>query len=208
MPFLFFDTETTGLPDFRAPSDAPQQPHLVQLAMILMDDALVERACVSVIVKPDGWVIPEEGPAAVHGITNAMANAVGVPEKVAVHLYHSLLYGTGAVGVAHNSDFDLRIMRIAMLRAGFTKEWLDARAPANYCTMKAATPIVNLPPTPKMVAAGFNKPKNASLSECIMHFFGETLEGAHDALVDVRACVRVYRHLTTPMAVDDAEHVL
>lgn len=200
---LCLDTETTGLPDFRAPSDADHQPHLVQLAMILLDDDLVERASVSVIVKPDGWVIPEEGPAAVHGITNAMANAVGIPEKVATDLYVSLMYGDQPkVAVAHNSDFDLRIMRIAMLRAGYDKAWQEARPLASYCTMKTATPIVNLPPTEKMLAAGFTKPKPPRLSECIMHFFGEELIGAHDALVDVRACVRVYRHLTTPV---DAE---
>lgn len=100
--------------------------------------------------------------------------------------------------VAHNLQFDLRIMRIAMLRAGLTKERLaemDAALPKGFCTCNASTPIVNLPPTPKMVAAGFNKPKQAKLSECIQHFFGEELVGAHDALVDVRACVRVFRHL-------------
>lgn len=208
MPILCLDTETTGLPDFRAPSDADHQPHLVQLAMVLLDDDLVERASVSLIVKPDGWVIPEEGPAAVHGITNAMANAYGVPEKVAAHLYGSLAYAPGVTLVAHNEPFDSKIMRSALLRAGWVKDWMDARKPVTYCTMKAATPIVNLPPTPKMVAAGFNRPKNASLTECVLHFFGETLEGAHDALVDVRACLRVYRHLTTPTAEVDADIIV
>jgi DNA polymerase-3 subunit epsilon len=46
-----------------------------------------------------------------------------------------------------------------------------------------------------MLAAGFNKPKPPKLSECIQFFFNEELVGAHDALVDVRACVRVFRHL-------------
>jgi DNA polymerase-3 subunit epsilon len=63
--------------------------------------------------------------------------------------------------------------------------------------MEAAAPIVNLPPTERMLAAGFNKPKAPKLEECIHHFFGETLAGAHDALVDVRACARVYFHLQT-----------
>jgi DNA polymerase III subunit epsilon len=49
---LFFDTETTGLPDFRAPSDAPQQPHLVQLACILATDEGETLERWQTIVKP------------------------------------------------------------------------------------------------------------------------------------------------------------
>lgn len=193
---LAFDTETTGLPDFRAPSDAEHQPHIVQLAMLLLEDDGTEAACIDLIVKPEGWTIPDEV-AAIHGITQEKALRVGISEKTAARLYANMLYGLGdhVTAVAHNAPFDLRIMRIAMLRAGFTKEWLDERDVTSFCTMRAATPIVNMPPTAKMVAAGFNKPKPPKLSECIQHFFGETLEGAHNALVDVRACVRVYQHL-------------
>jgi DNA polymerase-3 subunit epsilon len=46
-----------------------------------------------------------------------------------------------------------------------------------------------------MLAAGFTRAKQAKLSECITHFFNEDLTGAHDALVDVRACARVFFHL-------------
>lgn len=207
--FLAFDTETTGLPDWRAPSDADHQPHLVQLAMILIDETFTERASVSMIIKPDGWTIPEEGPAAVHGITNQMAMRYGVPERTAANLFAHYLYALDCTAVAHNAAFDLRIMRIALLRAGYSKERLDAREPRHFCTMRAATPIVNLPPTEKMIAAGFNKPKSASLTECVRHFFGEGLEGAHDALVDVRACVRVFRHLNqlAPPATEDEEAI-
>jgi DNA polymerase-3 subunit epsilon len=193
---LAFDTETTGLPDWRAPSESAHQPHLVQLAMILLDDDHTEQASVSLIIKPDGWTIPDDV-AALHGITTEKAHAFGVPEKLAARLFAEMLYATSARGVGHNVDFDMRIMRIALLRAGFDKSKLDARKPETFCTMKAATPVVNLPPTPKMVAAGFNKPKSATLTECIRHFFDEPLEGAHDALVDVRACVRLFRHLMT-----------
>lgn len=204
---VVFDTEATGLPDWRSPSDMPHQPHLVQLAAILLDDALVERGSLSLIIRPDGWTIPTEV-STIHGITTEMAMDLGVPEKQATRLFASMLYDTGAKAVAHNVDFDLRILRIAMLRAGYTKEQLDARKLETYCTMKAATPIVNLPPTPKMVAAGFNKPKSANLTECIKHFFDETLEGAHDALIDVRACLRVYRHLNPAAAVVDPGDVV
>lgn len=191
---LAFDTETTGLPDWRSPSDADHQPHLVQLAALLLDDDLTEHSHISVIVKPDGWTISKEIEE-LTGITHELACRVGIPEKLATRMFAAMLYDTGATVVAHNADFDLRIMRIACLRAGYTKERLDERKPQSFCTMKAATPIMNLPPTAKMVSAGFTKPKPPKLIECMQHFFGEGLDGAHNALVDVRACVRVYRHL-------------
>lgn len=194
--FLIFDTETTGLPDWRNPSDAEHQPHLVQLAMVLLDADLQERASVSLMIKPEGWTIPEEV-AKIHGITTDIATRFGVPERTAAKLYASMLYTTGAGVVGHNVKFDLRIMRIALLRAGYTKEQLDGREVEAFCTMTKCTPILNLPPTDKMRAAGFNKPKTPNLGECIKHFFGEELEGAHDAMVDVRACMRLFRHLRT-----------
>ena len=61
--------------------------------------------------------------------------------------------------------------------------------------MTSAAPIVNLPPTDRMRAAGRTGPKSPKLSECVQHFFSEEMIGAHDAMVDVRACARVFFHL-------------
>jgi DNA polymerase-3 subunit epsilon len=58
-----------------------------------------------------------------------------------------------------------------------------------------AVPVLNLPPTDKMRAAGFVKPKAPTLAECVRFLFDEELEGAHSAMVDCLACARVYREL-------------
>ncbi len=190
---LFFDTETTGLPDFKSPSNAEHQPHIVQFAAILVDPITrTERASIDVIVKPDGWTIPDEV-AAIHGITNEIAMACGVDERTVADLFFSLRE-QAVVEVAHNASFDRRIMRIAALRhLGMTREMIEVSESGKvFCTMKAAQPIVNLPPTERMLAAGFKGPKQPKLSECIRHFFDEDLDGAHNALVDVRACARIY----------------
>jgi DNA polymerase-3 subunit epsilon len=196
---LIFDTETTGLPDFRSPSDAPHQPHLVQLAMILADAAGTEREAVNVMIKPDGWTIPDDV-AKIHGIDQATAERFGIPESLAVHLFLAL-HIQCSTHVAHNLSFDRRIMRIAMLRAGMSREEVqEIEATNGACTLNATTRLLNLPPSEKMVAAGFNKPKPPKLAECIEFFFKEKLEGAHDAMVDVRACKRVHYHLQTMKA--------
>ena len=60
------------------------------------------------------------------------------------------------------------------------------------CTAKLATPICQIPPTAKMVKAGFNKFKTANPSEAYKHFTGRELENAHSAMADVMACRDVY----------------
>lgn len=191
---LFFDTETTGLPDWRSPSTEPHQPHLVQLAHILCEDDGTEVESANVIIRPDGWVIPDDV-AAIHGITTDIAMEKGIPMADAMEAFISGRRRAD-MRVAHNVSFDDRIMRIAMLRHGLEREEIEAlEAAQKFCTVNATTLLVNLPPTEKMVAAGFNKPKPPKLAECIRHFFGEDLDGAHDAMADVAACRRVYLHL-------------
>ena len=182
---LFYDTEATGFPNTRAPHDDERQPHIVQLAAILTEDDGTERA-------PQGWEIPAEA-AAVHGITTEMAARVGVSEAMAFACWNRLGF-LAKTHVAHNIAFEYLVMQIAEARLRPAIRSTTSKA-ARFCTMKAATPIVNLPPTAKMLAAGFNRPKSPQLGECVKHFFNEELAGAHDALVDVRACARVYFHL-------------
>jgi DNA polymerase III subunit epsilon len=193
---LVYDTETTGLPDFKARSADPSQPHLVQLALVTYDDLGVEFVARSMIVRPDGWIIPPEA-TAIHGITQERAMDEGIPEHEVVAAF-VVVQGSAAVRVAHNESFDRRIMRIAMTRAGYARDFIELiEARESFCTCNAAKPIVNLPPTDKMLAVGFKGPKSPSLIECMSHFFNEPLDGAHDALVDARACARLYHHLRT-----------
>ena len=189
MTILFFDTETTGFPNPSLSSADPLQPHCVQLAAILTEEDGTERAALNLIIKPDGWSISEAA-SSIHGITDDIASAYGIRETVAAASFYDLMQQADLL-VAHNIKFDAQIIVTMFVRA--KRDWsvLDAR----HCTMIQATPIVNLPPTDRMIAAGFNKPKAPKLSECVSHFFGEDLEGAHDALVDVRACARIFFHM-------------
>lgn len=185
---LVYDTETSGLVQNKLPHDHPLQPNLVQLGMVLVGHNEKEYATVEVIVRPEGYTIPDQA-AAVHGITTEVATAVGVPLIVAVALFSNLRKLAKRV-VAHNLPFDERVMMTAFHRCGR----LDESPPDQQrtCTMDLATPVLNLSPTAKMLAAGYDKPKPPSLKECHLHFFREELVGAHGALVDARACARVY----------------
>ena len=193
MKALVYDTETSGLPLFNEPSEDPRQPHLAQLGARLVD--LEKRSIIAtldVIIRPDGWVIPDDV-AAVHGITTAMAKDVGVSELVATHMLMEL-WSACDLRIAHNETFDARIMRIALKR--YADEVLpdpdDWKAGSAECTARRSTPICNLPPTAKMIAARRNHPKTPNLGEAFEFFTGRKLEGGHSALVDVDACMAVW----------------
>ena len=187
---IFYDTETTGLPLFSEPSEHPGQPHIVQLAACLVDlDTRNTIASMDVIIQPDGWTIPDEV-AAIHGITTEHAAAVGVPAKLALQLFLNL--ATGRLRIAHNEQFDARLVRIALLRhfnADVADEW---KAGKSECTQILATPIVKAPPTAKMKAAGRHHFKSANLGESVLHFTGKPLENAHSAMADVQGCMAVF----------------
>src|ERR1700730_4702493 len=78
-PILFYDTETSGLPQWSLPSEDPSQPHITQLAAELCDeDSGTVLAYMDFLIKPEGWTIPPELEA-LTGITNERANLFGVP---------------------------------------------------------------------------------------------------------------------------------
>ena|ERR1700722_1368500 len=192
---LFYDTETTGLPDFKARSADPLQPHMVQIALLFTDDDGTELELQTALIRPDDWQVPEEGPAAVHGISHARCMEEGIPESAAANMF-LLAQARCNLRVAHNESFDRRILRIAMTRAGIERDVIEATENrSSFDTCRAAQPIVNLPPTSAMVAKGMTSAKPPKLTECISFFFQDSIEGAHDAVWDARACARIYFHL-------------
>lgn len=193
---LFYDTETTGLPLFKEPSEHPGQPHIVQLGAALVDlETRKVHSSIDVIVRPTDWTIPDEV-AAIHGITTDLARLVGIPESEAVGMLIEM-WDRAAVRIGHNESFDARIVRIALMRhfpacegeAVLADVWKQGAA---ECTQLISTPILKLPPTEKMKRAGFLKNKSANLGEAYLYFTGQPLEGAHSAMVDVKACATVY----------------
>lgn len=191
---LFFDTETTGFFQDRLPVDDRNQPYIVQLAAQLCEDSGDPILEFSFIVDPgigeNGITIPKAA-ADIHGITDEKAVQFGVSAEYALSVF-THLYQRADLVCAHNIKFDKGVTEAAIYR--HYGKVMPLRKPL-FCTMEAATPVINLPPTERMRSMGMTKPKPPKLEECIRHFFGEELSGAHDAMVDVIACRRVYFHL-------------
>lgn len=167
---IVYDVETSGLPDWKKPSNDPSQPHITQIAAILADDAGIEQERINVFIKPDGWTLPEE-----------------------------IVKITGVTQETHNESFDCRLLRIEMARLfgkiDLLEEWKVFPA---FCTMVKSTHVINLPPTEKMVKAGFNKPKSPKLEEAYEFYFGKKPDKSHDAMADVESTLAIYLKLITP----------
>ncbi|CAB3644364.1 3'-5' exonuclease [Trinickia soli] len=192
-PILFYDTETNGLPLWREPSNHPGQPHITQLAAELFDaDSGRTLAFMDVLIHPDEWTIPEDLQK-LTGITNELVSRFGHPLEDALSMFMQM-WCESDLRVAHNESFDQRMIRIEAVRVlnerhGFHEDWKRGSV---FCTQTNSLSILNLPPTPKMLAAGFNKPKSPNLGEAYEYFTGKKLEGAHNAAVDLAACKAVY----------------
>lgn len=186
--YLFFDTETTGLPNYDLPLTDKAQPHIVQLALVLTDEDGREAMVWKGPIVPEGFTIDEGGRAfEVNKIGNEFANKYGVSLAGALTFFRSF-QNRAVLKVAHNYRFDG-----FLLKAAHEKNGIDPGPVIDkFCTMKAMTDIMKLPPTANMVAAGFDKPKSAKLSEAYKYCTGKELVGAHDALADVRACKDVF----------------
>jgi DNA polymerase-3 subunit epsilon len=188
---LVYDTETSGLPLFSEPSEDPRQPHIVQLAALLVDlDSRRTVASLDMIVRPEGWTIPDDV-AAIHGITTEHASDVGASASIVIGAFMEL-WEAAAYRVAHNESFDARMVRIALIRhdsAEIADVW---KAGPAECTARLATPLCKLPPTERMRATGRTHFKTPNLGEAVRHFLQREHEGAHTAMADVLGCRDVY----------------
>jgi DNA polymerase III subunit epsilon len=182
--FLFFDTETTGIPkNYSAPvSDLKNWPRLVQIAWLLTDEQGAEEKSAAYIIKPQGFSIPSDV-ALIHGITNDLAQKMGVELKPVLDEIIADL-SIAAVLVAHNIEFDEKIVGAELLRAGY-RDHLARKT--RKCTMKAATVFCRIPGP-----YGYKWPK---LQELHKQLFRKNFDNAHNALDDVRACAKCYFEL-------------
>ena len=176
MKLLIFDTETTGLPKSREPAiNGPNNwPHIVSISWVVFDtetNTILRKH--DYIIKPDNWTIPLES-IGIHGITNEIAQAKGVPLYGVIKAF---LQEPCDTIVAHNIQFDLNVILNAIL-------W-DLRLeypilPKQLCTMVLSLNMCKLP-------GNFGKYKYPKLKELYFHVFQKMPDEKklHGSLYDV-----------------------
>ncbi len=180
--YLFFDTETTGLPkSFKAPaSDTDNWPRLVQLSWAWFDELGNAWDRYDYIIRPDGFSIPEES-TKIHRISHEQALNEGV-ELLPVLKEFSEHISRAEKVVGHNVDFDDKIIASEFYRAKIP----NVLATANkVCTMKSSVDVCR-------IDNGRGSYKWPNLSELHRYLFQEDFAEAHNAMIDVLACARCF----------------
>ncbi len=182
--YLFFDTETTGLPkSWRAPvTDLNNWPRLIQLAYLLADADGKTLAGGDYIIKPVGFTIPEDA-ARIHGITTERALKEGVDLKTVLLEFQAAL-GRAEYLIAHNISFDEKIMGAEFLRNGLPNAIPSKK---QICTMNSSTEFCAIP--------GPYGNKWPKLAELHNKLFQTDFEGAHNAAADIAATAKCFWEL-------------
>lgn len=188
--YLVFDTETNTFPRWNSPPSDPNQARIVQIAMLLLDDAFNEKASFKSLVCPSGakWTM-SDGAQQAHGISESDCYAYGISTKSAMQIFAEMSEKCELV-ICHNVKFDTFMIDIecAQVDMLFRFDWHNS----SFCTMESSTPICKMPKTSNR---GPNEYKWPKLSEAYEILIGKPLEGAHDAMVDVRATAAIFRFL-------------
>ena len=174
--YIFFDTETTGVPrNYKAPTtDTDNWPRLVQLGWILMDDKGNKLAQHDYIIRPDGFEIPADA-ASVHGITTEKALEEGRDLAEVIDEFMAD-FDKATFIVGHNISFDQNIVGAELVRLHRPDVMTSKRT---YCTMQAGTNFCKIPGK-----YGYKWPK---LMELYVKLFGHDFEDAHNAMSDIDA---------------------
>lgn len=183
--YLFFDTETTGIPlDYKAScTNSDNWPRLVQLGWILSDNLGHEIRRGNKIIRPDGFTIPVEA-SNVHGITTERALKEGEDLREVIHRFCEDLNPSSRL-IGHNLDYDLHVVGAEFHRLGYDYRAMFYRP--TVCTMQSTIEFCNIP--------GRYGPKWPKLQELYVRLFGREFEDAHDAMADIAATKECYFEL-------------
>jgi DNA polymerase III epsilon subunit-like protein len=175
---LIFDTETTGFPKtLDKPLD--QQPHVIEFYGEVIDhDNDFEVVDFVDQIFHCGYPLPPKI-TEVTGLTDN--DLVGKPwfPEMGERIW-SLFQSVDFV-VAHNIGFDSKMMRIELARSKIISDPLDKlpKMGKPRCTMLKGCTVMKQTRWPK-------------LSALHSHLFDEEFEGAHRAIIDVKATTRCY----------------
>ena len=192
---LFIDTETTGLPlnDNLPYTDLKNWPYLVQVALIIEDDNYGILAKRNIILKPDGYTIPESA-TKIHGISNERAVKNGEDRDKVISFLDLALYKSDII-IGHNVSFDLNVIKSEIIRIkGIENALFEKKKHIVIDTMKMGSNICKIPYLSFHTRLSMPN-KYPKLDELYYKLFNKHFNNQHDAMADVQAAYDCYYEL-------------
>ncbi|PIV57874.1 MAG: 3'-5' exonuclease [Bacteroidetes bacterium CG02_land_8_20_14_3_00_31_25] len=179
--YLFFDTETTGVPrNYKASvEDSNNWPRMVQIAWLVYNSDKIKVDEQQFIIKPEGYIIPKEV-SKLHGITTERAISEGKDLQFVLNLFNTQIEESQFI-IAHNISFDEKIVGAEFFRKKINSKLFNK---PRLCTMHASTNYCKIPGN-----YGYKWPK---LSELHIKLFGKDFEDAHNAAADIEATAKCF----------------
>jgi DNA polymerase III epsilon subunit-like protein len=215
---LIFDVETNGLlPKLDSSGNAlGDNPYILQFSFILFDTISnsIERKHNFYIKVSDDVLISDEI-TKLNGITREICNTKGVSIITAIECFYDCYMLCDRL-IAHNYDFDSRMIKIEMGRnMNIIKEkvpycanllnniYESLHGIENFCTMRVGTNICNI----IVVKKEGDKPRKKwpTLLELYKHYFNEVPDNLHNSMVDVLVCLRCYLKMNKNYEISNQE---
>jgi len=199
---LVFDVETTGLLPKKVNGQEitiESYPYIIQLSFKLYD--MFES---NAIITYNSYIkIPEhiEIPTRVSELTGISKDVCNEKGKNIIEVLDNFYeaYMSAEVVIAHNIDFDEKMIQVELQRNHkdiielvpycftiFSKIYEKLKGVERYCTMKNGIEICAVEVDKKIVK------KWPKLSELHQKLFDEVPDNMHNSMVDVNACLRCY----------------
>ncbi len=191
---LFFDLETTGLPETRGfnkyyPYDEIiryRNSRIVQVAVILVEYQNNEQKIIeeqNFIIRPDGFQITNDK---IHGISHQMAVFAGISFIAVADQLKSIITQADIL-IAHNILFDKNVLCAELFRYGRQEDIDIIQRKGEFCTSKNCDVITKI-----RCSRYYKQP---TLAELYQFLFKKEANNLHNAIQDTRILMQCFNKL-------------
>lgn len=175
MKILFFDTETTHLYNFNSTHNDPEQPGIVQIGAIGVDQDKFgpEKDILKFSLLLNSGKESTDGAINVHGYDNEYIQQNGFSYYDGIKFFQDIVEKYDLL-VGHNIAYDINCFKAQCVYLGIETDIMNMRS---FCTMEANWDVYK---------------HRQSLSSIYKYYTGETLDKAHDAYYDIEATKLVF----------------
>lgn len=200
MKIIVFDTETSGLPKSKTitPNTIHLWPFIVQFSYIIYDtETNTILKSYDEIVKLKPYNVISEDSIKFHGITQEISESKGINIDTVLFTFISDMRDADMI-VAHNTEFDLNMIRVELLRLGkgdlVNQLELELRKAIFedqtnfYCTMRESVDLCKIE---KENSRG-KYYKFPTLTELHKHLFAVEPKHLHNSYHDILCTIRCF----------------